>query len=653
MTFIENWRQHIPATFASFVQRGSETQDIDFATGILPVGVLWPIRRPVQEYDGDAGDAVRDIVGSGTGRVLRIMAGWTDDLIGAARSLAPLVANDPDLRDALDKLTAYFDAAQLFAEQFVQHYAPVHEGATFTIEDIKAAIVNIGGVTNIETLIVHFNLPPPSDPATKTQRKIWYVVTPVILFAAVLVIYQFAVPFFTPRSRMTGDFNVAVAEFGGVDAQGTIISHPEATGFSTSLYGKLEEELAQLTDYDIQVLSPNQTGRIAGLTREERAQMAQKLAEEVNADLVVYGNLTLGEHTSSFIPEFYLTPHKLQDAQELTGQYEFGSSIESDANIERNPAVRQELRQRLISRTEALAQFVIGMGYYMLHRYDQAEQYFDLAATEEGWDDRDGKEVLYLFLGNTASQQKDLTAAGEYYHIALDLEPEYARARLGVAEMIFHDSRGDCQPRTVNVQGLQNAITGYQSALNADIQPALAHIMTKTHFGLGRSYLCLSLALVDDYWNEAEAAFKHVIDDYEQNQAWDSDDYLQDLAAESYGFLGIIYMPNKNAPVPEANEKFRQAARAYEYAIDLMRDDPDRDERRGILYSQLAFIYHQLQEYDVAEQAYEQAIDFDPDPERQARYRGELEQVRQVREQSGDQTPSPPQKDSTEYVPPR
>jgi tetratricopeptide (TPR) repeat protein len=646
MTITERWQQQIPDTLALFVQRASETKDIDFTTGILPVGVLWPIRQPVQEYDGDAADAVRDIVGDGAGRILKLSAAWPDDPVVAARTLAEQVAGDTDLRDALNRLTEHFDAARLFAEQFTRIYVPQAEKTTFNIDDIKAAVVNVGGVTNIESLIVHLNLPPLSDPGAKTQRKLWYIVTPVILLSAMLVIYQFAAPFFAPIPQMTGDFNVAVAEFGGIDEQGNIISDPVASQFSHSLYDGLEDQLSQITAYQIQVLPPDQTGWIAGNTREKRAQAAQQLAEEVNADVVVYGNLTLEEDTSNFIPEFYLMTEKLQDAEELAGQYEFGSPIAGGANIE-NPVVRRDMRAQLVSRTDALAQFVIGMGYYMLHRYDEAEQHFLLAANEEGWDDRDGKEVLYLFLGNTSGQQHKQSAAADYYETALDLEPEYARARLGVAEMIFHDSRGDCQPRTVDVEGLQEAIEGYQSALDADIQPALAHIETKTNFGLGRSYMCLSLALVDDYWSEAEESFERVIADIEhiEEHGDEPGDYLKDLAAESYGFLAIIYMPNRDASASQADAKFRQAATAYEAAIELLRDDPDRDERRGILYGNLGYVYLQLQEYDAAEQSYEQALEFDTDPERQERYQNELSQVQQERDGANDETSSPPQKD--------
>jgi hypothetical protein len=213
---------------------------------------------------------------------------------------------------------------------------------------------------------------------------------------------------------MTGDYNVAVAEFGAVDEEGSITSHPEASGFSDSLYRALSQELEQLAETDIQVYSPAETGQIAGTTREERAQVAQQLAEEINADLVVYGNLELGENRSGFIPEFYIRTQKLGDAQELAGQYEFGSSIEGKGNIERNTAAREDLRRQLASRTSAMAQFVTGIGLYMLHDYEDALDHFQLAQDEEGWDDNDGKEVLYLFMGNTATQLKDFLAASEY-----------------------------------------------------------------------------------------------------------------------------------------------------------------------------------------------------------------------------------------------
>ena len=60
-------------------------------------------------------------------------------------------------------------------------------------------------------------------------------------------------------------------------------------------------------------------------------------------------------------------------------------------------------------------------------------------------DEQDGKEVLYTFLGNVVGQLSNieqdqraqlLAQATDYYSHALRINPEYARAQLGVAEAL-------------------------------------------------------------------------------------------------------------------------------------------------------------------------------------------------------------------------
>jgi tetratricopeptide (TPR) repeat protein len=637
MTLIEQWQQQLPESLAAFVKRAAEIKDIDLVSGVLPVAVLWPIRQQVKDYDGDASDAVHQIVGEGAGRILKIVSSWPDDRAIAARTLAAQAAEEADLRSALAKLIEHFDAARTFAEQFAKLYSPQHDGSTFNIEDIKAAVVNVGGVTTIGALTVYLNLPPPAEVMPLAQRRIWYAVGLIVLISALLGIYQFIRPLVIPRPRMSGDFNVAVAQFGGFDGQGGVVKSADAADLADSVYRAMNDQLKQIAaaaggnggGFDIQVLSPVETGQISGATREERAQSAQNLADQINADLIVYGNLRSGATASSFVPEFYLSDRQLQDAKELPGQYEFGSSIETSANITTNPAARNELRTRLLARTGALGQFVIGLSYYVLYKFDEANQYFQQAKNVEGWDDHDGKEVLYLFLGNTAGQRKDLLSAQEYYSRALELKPEYARARLGAAEVIFQRSHSTCQHNTVDARGLAEAIRGYQSALDAAIQPPLADIKTKTNFGLGRAYLCLSQALVEDYWSKAESAFKKVIADYEGgNQR------VQEMAAESHANLGIVYSPPECDPDP--TPQFRRAAAEYQAAINIS----SRPARQAFFNRRLGEIYSRLKEYDAADKAYATAISLDPD------HRREYEAARQQsRQQAGPacQTLSPSQ----------
>ena len=88
MTFIDRWRAQTLDSLAEFARLAAQAQDIDFTHGLLATAVLWPIREPVQDFDADAIDAVREIAGVQGKHALRAVQGWDDDPLEAARSLA-------------------------------------------------------------------------------------------------------------------------------------------------------------------------------------------------------------------------------------------------------------------------------------------------------------------------------------------------------------------------------------------------------------------------------------------------------------------------------------------------------------------------------------------------------------------------------------
>ena len=155
----------------------------------------------------------------------------------------------------------------------------------------------------------------------------------------------------------------------------------------------------------IEVRSPEQAGRLAGSTPEERAREARRLADQINADVVVYG--WLDESRTTLQPEFYVRDRVLQDAQELVGSFRLGSAIREAAAIDVEKAAGIELRETLVSRAKALSEPVFGLSYFRLGRFSDAAQHFDVALDAPGWPDSDGKEILYLFRGSSAGALGD------------------------------------------------------------------------------------------------------------------------------------------------------------------------------------------------------------------------------------------------------
>jgi tetratricopeptide (TPR) repeat protein len=399
--------------------------------------------------------------------------------------------------------------------------------------------------------------------------------------------------------RMTGDLKIAVARFRGLDAQGRIVQLDASDELAASMYMFLDEELQSLNrdHFDIEIWPPDRTGWIDGATPEARAKSARELADHdhIRADIIIYGTLEARPDEIRLAPEFYIAEAKLPGAEELVGTYQFGSIIRSPGTTE-NPASKRELRDQLLTRTGALAQFIIGLGYYATDGFEKADRYFQAAESTKGWDDRDGKEVLYLFLGTTANKREDLQAAQMYYARASGLNPEYARARLGLGEVQYHTSRGSglCEPGTIDADGLRKAIAMYQSALDGP-SPLQANIPAKTAFFVGRAYLCLSRAHVSDYREDAAREFKKVIDEYRGNQR------IQNLAADAHANLGIVYstvLPGDNPE--EVKAGYRAAAQEYSEAIKVSR----QPEWQAYYYLSLTFVNLGLEECDAAATAW-------------------------------------------------
>lgn len=424
---------------------------------------------------------------------------------------------------------------------------------------------------------------------------------------------------------MTGDFNVAVTQFGELAEDGQAVESVEGAGLADSLFRELEEAVAELpsSTFQIRVQSPEVNGALVGGTRQARADEAAELAEEIGAHLVIYGTLQISDAGSTFEPEFYLALGDFGD-EDLAGQYGLGTPIHVDGNATLT-AYREVLRTRLLSRTEALAQFVIGLTRYTQAKFSEAKTHFEAAAANDAWKDEDGKEVAYLFLGNIQGRLGNLDAAEKSYAEALGLEPDYARAQIGAAEVLRAKS---CEKESR--KGLDLALELYDTAVKAPIQSPHADVATKASIGRARSYQCL-ITLgetahadrgVESLVDEVAREFRAVIADFESPNR-----RVRELAAEAHAGLGLLYLQD---PGDDVATSLRRAADEYSLAIEIS-EFPDRD---AVFYRTLGFISDQLNDcekavryYDRAIEHYDRAIELSRDSEEIAGYEHERRQV--------------------------
>lgn len=168
-----------------------------------------------------------------------------------------------------------------------------------------------------------------------------------------------------------------------------------------------------------------------------------------------------------------------------------------------------------------------------------------------------------------------------------------------MADTIFQEAKGNCEPESTDGPGLENAIQRYQAALTASDQTDLADIQTKVAFYLGRAYSCQSLAQLADRWSEAESNTRFVIQEFEKGNH-----RIKNLASEAHANLGILYWTRPAQGKQTKDNDLQLAAAEFQAALELA----SSQGRKSLFYCYLAQLYEDLQEYDRADEAWQFAI---------------------------------------------
>ncbi|HSJ85391.1 MAG TPA: tetratricopeptide repeat protein, partial [Acidimicrobiia bacterium] len=385
-----------------------------------------------------------------------------------------------------------------------------------------------------------------------------------------------------------GDFNVVVPEFSATD-------QTSGTRISQALFEQIAITLGGVTDVNIEVAGPGEVGDLAGDTPESRAEAAADLADQVGADVVVYGTLEILEGLSNLSAEFYLSSRGLTGAEELAGIYPLDSvQLATTDPIALSQAASRFLEPKII----ALTQLAIGLSHYQLNEYAEAQELFTEA--EASWPSSagriNGREVVLSLLGNVSGLQNDLDAADDYFTRALDLDPEYSRARFGAAEVGFQRSRGSLCGGTGegDVAGLEDAIRQFEVLIDLPAPP-LAFLPERARLEIGKIYECLTLYGVDRR-DQAREIIEAVIADVS------GETRLRDLEAEAHFSLGIYHLLNGDQPAALA-----EFNTAVETTVNPIR-------KRGFYLSLAAIHLCQLDQPDLAETYLRAAEDLTGEP---------------------------------------
>lgn len=354
-------------------------------------------------------------------------------------------------------------------------------------------------------------------------------------------------------ARMTGDFNIAVAQFGEVKDQGIV---PSARGrqISQSLFNFLDSEYKS-TDFGLTIQVAHDK---IGIVREARE--AEKLAADLNAHLVIYGTVYESGGEAVLSPRFYIADRKFS-AAEITGQHELAEPIPFDlSSLHFQDVVNAELR----SRAAILVSFTQGLSFYSAGKLDQASRSFDLSISEAEKSGKPvGQEAIYLFAGVIQSKQADFDRAIALFNKAISINPDYARAYLALGNAYYVQ----VNPGSIDENLVAQALDEYQKASEARDQPWGAYIADKANVSLGNVYVLKAQQTNDPkLFALAIQHYDQVIQSYRENP---EDVKVRELAAVAYFGLGIAY---------ERQNDFEQAVTEYRQCINQAAD-PDLKTR--------------------------------------------------------------------------
>jgi tetratricopeptide (TPR) repeat protein len=343
---------------------------------------------------------------------------------------------------------------------------------------------------------------------------------------------------------MSGEFNVAVAEFMTQNEAGQPVDSEDAELMADGLYKRLANTVDELDlkDIDYQRWPPEKTGPVRGNSVTEREAAAAELADKIKADVIVSGVFTDSGQTAAFSPEFYVDERGFHEAAELTGRHQLGRELLvflpfSGIIDAENPA--------LVARAKALSLMTVGLAYYALSSPDKAQDYFMQALDIEDWLSSAGQEVAHLMLGKTnlllAEQLNDVTplATAEFHFAAAaTIDPDYERAKIGRAAVTYMMAIGDPDEpaATIDIALLNEAEADFVAALDSGEIKNDPVLEARIRSSLGQIYLArvLQSGSTSAWLEPARDEFLVVLAIYDENEQ------VTDIAGHAMARLGRI-----------------------------------------------------------------------------------------------------------------
>lgn len=393
------------------------------------------------------------------------------------------------------------------------------------------------------------------------EQRLGFVIIFVTIIGVGLWLYLSLKP--VQKEVMTGEFRVAVVNF---YEKGENLRDDIGYTIASGITIRLKDDLQELAvGPKVEVWGPDELkDAIVGESSLERAEKAESLAKEIHAHMVIYGVVEENENGMQVIPEFYLDTQGFHEGSEVIGQY-VGSPFSLPGSD--NPAWQFNFDKQMQIRTDIISSFARGLTFFAVQEYDEALSVLQSIEEIEGWQDDEGREVLYALIGFAAGKAENYELTQSSLEKAIAINPNYARPYIGLANLNYilalKPFEVSQNVNDVDQTLLDKCFEYLDLAVQAPEKPPLAEVETKIHFARGQCYWLKTFTGKLPNFDLAVSEFRQVIDAYRDG----ANPRVYEFAGESYARLGLIYrLVNK---LPEAAEH-------YQKAIEILSPIPER-----------------------------------------------------------------------------
>ncbi len=412
-----------------------------------------------------------------------------------------------------------------------------------------------------------------------------------------------------PMEGTAGSFNILMTPFTSLDSTGRVMRDGRGGALAQETHALVANALAdgwkkQGVGAKLNVRGPDTACALPGKNAAARAEAASRLANQINAHVVIYGVISDTVSGPMFFPEFYVNYTGFEQVNELTGSHELGRPISVTLPVTSEDF--QGGRHAIQNRARALAFLTLGLAEYARDNFAMAITHFQAAANELM--DGEGRDVAYLMLGNAylrqASNEDDLrslnkaeTAYEQARESAKAVGAVNARVELALANALYvHGIWGLRNPvassgsadtsSPVDLTQINKATRLYDAV---EAMPAPPGALIPQKLAFYRAQIAFLQYLMDpsakSWLDRAKDLAQTVIDAYQPKQG-DVVPALRAWAAESYALQGLI---------AAERGRFEEVQKQFESAISL-----DSPARKVAHYMDLADALTMLGKQDAA-----------------------------------------------------